>query len=159
MEIKVLHRQGKGIREIARQTGLSRNTVRAVLRGWHDEVYGPRVPRPTKLGAYEEFLRERLSSAGDRGLAATVLMREIQERGYDGGISQLKLYLAKIRPPHVVEPIIRFETQPAEQLQIDFAVFGRGDQPLRAFTATLGYSRMSYVEFTDNERVETWVSC
>lgn len=159
VEIKVLHRQGKGIREIARQTGLSRNTIRAVLRGAHDDVYGPRVPRPTKLAAYEEFLRERLSAAGDRGLAATVLMREIQERGYDGGISQLKLYLAKIRPPQVLEPIIRFETMPADQLQIDFVVFRRGENPLRAFTATLGYSRMSYVEFTDNERVETWVSC
>ena len=33
MEIHVLHRQGKGVREIARAPGLSRNTVRAVLRG------------------------------------------------------------------------------------------------------------------------------
>ncbi len=31
-EIRVLHRHGKGIREIARATGLSRNTVRRYLR-------------------------------------------------------------------------------------------------------------------------------
>jgi IS30 family transposase len=32
MEIRVLHRHGKGIREIARETGLSRKTVRRDLR-------------------------------------------------------------------------------------------------------------------------------
>ncbi len=98
VEISVLYRQGKGIREIARATGLSRNTVRAVLRGEHDAVYGPRSPRPTKLSVHDEYLRARLSSAGDRGLAATVLLREIQERGYDGGITQLKLHLACSSP-------------------------------------------------------------
>jgi transposase len=47
VEIDVLHRQGKGIREIARDAGVSRNTVRAVLRGEHDGRYGPREPRPS----------------------------------------------------------------------------------------------------------------
>ncbi len=32
MELKILHRQGVGIRKIARQTGVSRNTVRTHLR-------------------------------------------------------------------------------------------------------------------------------
>ena len=32
MEIHILSRQGKGIREITRVTGLSRNTVRKYLR-------------------------------------------------------------------------------------------------------------------------------
>jgi len=32
LEIRVLHRHGKGIREIARETGSSRNTVRRYLR-------------------------------------------------------------------------------------------------------------------------------
>lgn len=41
MDILVLHKQGLSIRDIARQTGLSRNTVRKVLRGqqgWVAEV-------------------------------------------------------------------------------------------------------------------------
>jgi transposase len=32
LEIRVLHRHGKGIREIGRETGTSRNTVRRYLR-------------------------------------------------------------------------------------------------------------------------------
>ena len=44
MEIRVLHRHGKGIREIARETGASRNTVRRYLR---DEFSGTIQAAPT----------------------------------------------------------------------------------------------------------------
>ena len=37
LEIRVLHRHGKSIREIARETGVARNTVRRYLR---DELAG-----------------------------------------------------------------------------------------------------------------------
>jgi transposase len=93
------------------------------------------------------------------GLRATVLLREIRALGYTGGITQLKAYLRSVRPAPPIEPIVRFETEPGQQLQIDFVDFRRGSSPLRAFTAELGYSRYAYVEFTDNERTETLVSC
>jgi len=159
VEIEVLSRQGKGIRAIARELSISRNTVRTILRGGGAQEYGPRSSRPTKLDPFHEYLRERISSAGQTHLTATVLLREIRELGYAGGVSQLKLSLVKIRPAKPLDPIVRFETDPSDQLQIDFVVFRRGEHPLRAFTASLGYSRMSYVEFVDNERVETWIVC
>lgn len=52
VEIEVLHRQGKSIREIARVTGLSRNTFRPVLRCEHNEPYGP---RRHQLGPYQNI--------------------------------------------------------------------------------------------------------
>jgi transposase len=159
VEIDVLHRQGRGIREIARDTGVSRNTVRAVLRGEHDDRYGPRAPRPTKLDPYKDYVRDRLASAGKETLRATVLLREIRALGYSGGITQLKELVGEIRPAPPIEPIVRFETPPGQQLQIDFVEFRRGASPLRAFTAELGYSRYAYVEFTDNERTETLARC
>lgn len=159
MEIDVLHRQGKGIREIARETGIARNTVRAILRGEHRQCYGPREPRPTKLDPYSAYLRDRVERAGKVQLHATVLLREIRAFGYDGGITQLKDFLRSIRPPVEQEPVVRFETEPGKQLQIDFVVFRRGAMPLRAFTAELGYSRYACVEFTDNERTETLAAC
>jgi transposase len=159
VEIDVLHRQGKGIREIARDAGVSRNTVRAVLRGEHDGRYGPREPRPSKLDPYKEYVRDRLASAGKETLRATVLLRELRALGYAGGISQLKVLVSEMRPAAPIEPIIRFETPPGQQLQIDFVNFRRGPSPLRAFTAELGYSRYAYVEFTDNERTETLARC
>ena len=159
VEIEVLHRQGKGVREIAREIGVARNTVRAVLRGEHDGHYGPREPRPSKLDQHKGYLRARIERAGKVHLSATVLLREIRVAGYSGGITQLKEFLASIRPQVPIAPVIRFETEPGKQLQIDFVDFRRGASPLRAFTAELGYSRYSYVEFTDNERTETLVAC
>ena len=159
MEIEVLHRQGKGIRAIARETGVARNTIRAILRGQNDGRYGPRTPRPTKIGPFKSYLQERLDAAGKVRLPATVLLREIRAQGYEGGITQLKEYLREIRPARPAEPIVRFETEPGSQLQIDFVVLRRGALPLRAFTAELGYSRYSYVEFTDNERSATLIAC
>lgn len=159
MEIDVLHRQGKGIREIARATGFSRNTVRAILRGERGGPYGPREPRPTKLDPFTDYLRDRIERAGKVQLHATVLLREIRAQGYDGGLTQLKEYLRSIRPAIEQEPVVRFETAPGKQLQIDFVVFRRGRLPLRAFTAELGYSRYACVEFTDNERTETLAAC
>lgn len=159
VEVQVLHRQGKGIRAIARLTGLSRNSVRAVLRGEHDGRYGPRKPSPTKLDPFKAILSARIDAAGAIVLPATVLLREIRAEGYTGGVTQLKEFVRSIRPAIPAAPIIRFETAPGDQLQIDFVVFRRGASPVRAFTAELGYSRYSYVEFTDNERTETLVAC
>jgi len=159
VEIDVLHRQGKGIREIARETGIARNTVRAILRDEHRGGYAQREPRPTKLDPYTAYLSDRLQRAGKVQLHATVLLREVRDLGYDGGITQLKEYLRLIRPAIEPEPVVRFETEPGKQLQIDFVVFRRGKLPLRAFTAELGYSRYACVEFTDNERTETLAAC
>jgi len=159
VEIRVLARQGLGVRAIARELDISRNTVRAILRGLNDAQYGPRVAKPTKLQDYHEYLVQRLAQPGAEDLCSTVLMREICERGYSGGISQLRAFVAQLRPRREPEKLVRFETEPGDQMQIDFVVFRNGKDPLRAFTASLGYSRMSYAEFVDNERAETWVSC
>jgi transposase len=159
VEIQVLHRQGKSIREIERETGHSRNTIRAILRGRSDGQYGPREPRSTKLDPFKGYLRERVEAAGKICLPATVLLREIRMQGYEGGITQLKECLRELRPTLPDEPITRFETEPGRQLQIDFVVFRRGVVPLRAFTAELGFSRYSYVEFTSNEAGVTLVGC
>jgi transposase len=57
LEMRVLHRHGKSIREIAREMGVSRNTVRRYLRDAAAERYKPRSARPTKLD------RSRITSA------------------------------------------------------------------------------------------------
>lgn len=159
VEIQVLARQGKGIREIARAMGCSRKLVRRVLRQGAKGQYGPRPPRPRKLDPFAEYVRERIESAKPHRLAATVLLRELREQGYDGGYTQLKALVAEIAPPPAPEPIVRFETEPGRQAQIDFIVFRRRPSMLVALTAYLGWSRYGYAEFADNERVETLIGC
>jgi transposase len=159
VEIKVLARQGKGVREIARMLGCSRKTVRRVLRGEAKDQYGPRPAKPKKLDPYVEYLHDRIEHAKPDRLAATVLLREIRELGYAGGYSQLKALVASLQPPAEPEPIVRFETEPGKQCQIDFVIFRRRPTKLVAFTAKLGWSRYGYAEFADNERVETLIGC
>ena len=98
VEIRVLARQGMGIRAIARELEVSRNTVRRVLRGNSPRRYGPRRSRPTKLDAYKPYVCMRVQAAGSVRLPAPVLLREIREHGYEGSLTQLKTYLAAIRP-------------------------------------------------------------
>ena len=57
VEIRVLARQGMGIREIARQMGCSRNTIKRYLRDAQAIRYGPRVPRRTKLDGFKTYVR------------------------------------------------------------------------------------------------------
>ena len=143
-------RRGEGVREIARQLGCSRNTVRRYLREQEAVRYGPRAPRPCKLDAFKPYLAERVEQAKPHWIPATVLLREITERGYDGGISQLKAWLAPLKKDEP-EPIVRFETPAGKQMQADFTIVRRGRDPLIALVATMGYSRASFVKFTAGE--------
>src|SRR6201996_2006228 len=157
LEIRVLHRRGKGIREIARETGSSRNTVRRYLRDESAAGYKPRPLRATKLDPFRDYVIERLRSAAPEWIPASVLLRELRERGYTGGYTMLKALVAALKPKEAAAPIVRFETAPGEQMQVDWAVIRRGGNRLSVFVATLGWSRASYVEFVTDERVETLI--
>jgi len=157
LEIRVLARHGLGVREIAREAGVSRNTVRRYLRDPGAARYRARPPRAGKLAAFEGYIASRVASAVPERLLATVLLRELRERGYAGGYSILKEHLARLRPAlPPPDPVVRFETAPGAQMQVDWATIRRGaDRRLSVFVATLGWSRAAYVEFVCDERLET----
>jgi transposase len=158
VEIRVLKRQGKSIRGIARVLEVSRNTVRRYLRGAGQPRY-ERGQRPSKLDPYKHYLAERVEAAAPEWIPATVLLRELRARGYPGAISILKDHLAMLKPVAAPEPLIRFETEPGRQLQVDFATIRRGRDRLSVFIATLGWSRAAYAEFVTDERLETLLGC
>ena len=128
VEIRVMARPGEGARSIAKQSGCSRNTVRRYLREDGAKRYGPREPRSCKLDGYKSYLSERIAQARPRWIPATVLLREIRELGHDGGISQLKAWLAPFEQVEP-EPVVRFETEPGVQMQADFTRVRRGRDP------------------------------
>jgi len=158
VEIRVLRRQGKSIREIARMLEVSRNTVRRYLRGEGLLRY-EREARPSKLDPYKQYIDERVKAAAPDWIPATVLLREVKALGYPGGYTILKDRLATLRPVAKPEPLIRFETEPGRQMQCDFATIRRGRDRLAVFIATLGWSRAAYVEFVTDERLETLLGC
>lgn len=158
MEIRVMLKQGKSIREVARELGVSRNTVRRYARG-AEPGYKARPPVAGKLAPHAEWLAERVRRAAPERLSATALLAELRHRGYRGSITILREHLAALRPAPEPEALIRFETAPGDQMQVDWAVVRRGPERLSAFIAVLGYSRAAYVEFVSDEKLETLIAC
>ena len=160
MELLVLKKHGDGIRELARTTGRSRNTVRRYLRGGDAAATRKAAPkRAEKLGPFKAYVIERLKAAAPDRIPATVLFREVKERGYSGGYGRLKVFVRGLIPAAPPEPLVRFETEPGRQMQADWATVGRGAEKLSVFIGTLGWSRATYVEFCDDEQVETLIGC
>jgi transposase len=159
VEIEILRKHGFSLRRIAADVGCAVNTVRSHLATGVSPTYARQKKRPGKIAAHADYLRERQTAAHPNWIPATVLYREIVERGYGGGMSQWRAFLREIRPVVPAEPVVRFETEPGEQMQVDGVDFRKGSDPLYAFCATLGYSRASHVEFVSDMRVGTLIEC
>jgi transposase len=92
VEIQLLKRHGLSLRQIAAEVGCAVNTVRRHLALEAVPKYERKVKCQTKLGQFEDYLRERQKAAQPDAIPATVLYREIVARGYQGGMSQLRLH-------------------------------------------------------------------
>lgn len=161
MEINILRKQGKGIREISKLMGVSRNTVRRHLR--HDnptQHARTQVQSASKLDPFKHYIRERLESALPDRIPNTVILREIVDQGYKGQYSLLSNHIRSLELfKKIDEPIKRFETEPGQQMQVDWATMRSGRAPIYAFVATMGYSRATYVEFAANQKYANVQSC
>lgn len=163
MNIRFLHKQGHSVREIARLTGHSRNTVRKLLRAQRAPTPAARV-RASKLDDYKAYLTERWQA---HGLSAVRLLSEIRAQGFKGSTQIVRRFLRTLKAArHTDQSLtVRFETPPGEQAQCDWAEVGRYPQPdgtsirVYAFVMVLGYSRCLYVEFTRSMTLATLIRC
>lgn len=150
MELKVLNKQGQSMKAIARISGAARNTVRKYVR---DSALAVRKPRVSRLDAHREWLVARLIQSP--GIPASVLQRELAERGCTLSGARLRDVVAKLRPKAPTPPVVRFETEPGVQAQVDFATMRFGEVSFKVFIAVLGYSRWLFALFVPDERVES----
>lgn len=155
--------QGASKSALARQFGLSRDTIHRWIRDGdldrdlEDEAvrYGPRPPVPTKLDAYKPIIEARLAAYPQ--LSSVRLLDEIRAAGYDGGYTQLKAFVRRVRPVPTPAPIIRFETPAGRQAQVDFARF-RFEWGIRyALLVVLGYSRLLWCRFYRRQDMRTLI--
>lgn len=163
MDIRFLQKQGHSVREIARLTGHSRNTVRKMLRA-------DGSPRPTRrecksiLDPFKDYLRQRWQ---EHGLSSVRLHQEIVALGFLGCSKLVSRFIARLRRSIQVSQrlTVRFETPPGEQAQCDWAEVGRFAMPdgimarVYAFVMVLSFSRYMYIEFTRSMRVDVLIRC
>lgn len=163
MEVKELRAEGLTIKEIVRVTGLSRNTVRRVLRGEHP-MKARQGTRASRLEPFKPYLRERFEQYS---LSAVRLHPEIAAMGYEGSIQTVRRFLAELRGPlqRQAKVTLRFGTPPGKQAQVDWTECGRFDfgggraVKVYAFVMVLGYSRMRFVRFTTSMRLAELIAC
>ncbi len=141
---------GMQVTEIASQLGVHRSTVYR----WQQGKSPGRRRRRSKLDPYRDYIRSRLR---DYRLPATVMIRELQEQGYDGGITILKDFMKEVKEEYVQEVVDRFETEPGSQAQIDWGECGLlmhegRRRKLYLLVVVLGYSRYMWAEFTTTTR-------
>jgi transposase len=146
--------QGVPITALATQFGIGRRTIhRWISTGQLDrdleaeEVrYKARPPKPCKLDPFKPLIHARLDAYP--ALTAVRLFEEIRGAGYTGGITRLREYLAPIRPRSAEELLVRFETAPGQQAQVDFARFQFPWGVRYALLVVLGYSRLLWLGFS-----------
>ncbi len=155
MDISSLFRQGYSKREIARSLGISKNTVKRYLSG-EGVSFKPRDYK-SKLNPFKDYLEERIKSSSPHRLPATVLLLEIQNMGYSGKYTILKDFVRLFYPTHK-EEIERFETKPGFQLQADFTNVRFKDASFYAFVAELSFSRYSFVKFTADMKLDSFIT-
>ena len=121
----------------------------------------PRPPRPRQIDPFLPWLRQTLATYPR--LRATVLHRMLRERGYTGGVVQLRRLLRQLRPPAPSEAFGRLQCLPGEEGQVDWADFGyvqvgRAKRRLSAFVLTLSYSRALYAELFFDQSLSNFLA-
>ena len=164
MLLKHYLEQGGSKSALARQLGISRDTIHRWIRAGDLDRdldtaplhYGPRAAVPTKLDSFKDIITTRLAAYPE--LSAVRLLAEIRAAGYTGGYSQLKAFVRQVRPAPTPEPIVRFETPPGRQAQVDFARFTFPFGVRYALLVVLGYSRLLWCRFYPRQDMRTLVS-
>ena len=158
--IHSLHQKGLNISEIARLTKLNRKTIRKRLHNVELKASKRLILNQSKLDPYKKYIVDFLDKSKAR-IPYSVILLDIQELGYTGGRSILQELLTKYYRERVIvkDPVVRFETEPGLQAQVDWTTIRSGKYPIYAFVMTLGYSRCTFVYFTDNMTDDTLIHC
>jgi transposase len=124
---------------------------------------GP-APQPPQMASTLETYRDFVEQLLDQGVEMTAIWQRLQQNyRYGGSYSAVRRFVHRLRP---VEPeaIVRVQTEPGEELQVDFGSVGQLFDPVTGrlrpayvFVATLSYSRHQYAELVFDQKIPTWL--
>jgi transposase len=157
---------GASCRTIARSTGVNRKTVAAVIRAYDASRHAPHSALPSlhrrgsQLDRFDETIQGLVARYPD--ITAVRLHEELRAAGFTGGHTIVKDRLRAIRPRASREPVVRFETGPGAQAQMDYSPFDidfteEGRRRVYAFQLILSYSRRRYLRFVESQDFPTTI--
>jgi transposase len=157
MELRVLHQHGWSISALAREFGLSRNTVKREVESAEPRRYPVRA-KPTALTEAQRMHIERRLAVCPTIRGTDLHTGLVGQYEYTGSYPAFARHLRTLRPARVRDAEIRFETDPGLQTQADWAILGTWPLDgtlveLSAMVAILGCSRAPAIRFaTDRTR-------
>jgi transposase len=154
---RLVLREGWKIESVARRFGVHHSVVRRALR---DDLPPDRPPAASSLDPYKPYLVERLTDYPE--MTAVRLLEDIQKRGYSHGIAQLRRWLWGVRTPRSKKAYLRIELEPGEQAQVDWGSFGQMRcgttlRPLSVFAMVMSWSRALFLDFSLDQKTETFL--
>ena len=155
-----LFKQGLSKSEIAKSLGVTRKTVRRNLEKDTLPKYS-RKESSSKLDRYKSYVEERLSKYN---LSSYKLYEEVVKQGYKGKYGILNLFVRSKKKELKNKAVLRFETLPGEQAQVDWGSCGsiydveqRQVIKLYCFVIVLGFSRVKYVAFFTRQDTQSFL--
>lgn len=159
-EAKMMRRDGKTIPQIAEALGKSERTIHYYLK----EPTRRRKRRVfySKLDQFKPYIDSVLED--EPFFNREVLFQRLKSMGYKGGISILRDYALQRSQEITRKAVIRFETEPGYQAQVDWKLLGKqriGDKLIKlyAFVMVFGYSRKPFVIHTTSMDQATLLMC
>jgi len=162
-KIRLAHRDGMSIREIARTFGHSRRKVREVLAQAQPKPYTRSKPAPAPiLGTFHAVIDAILADdeqapPKQRHTAMQLFRRLRDEHGYPGGYDQVRRYVKKQRRDRR-ETFIPLAHDPGQRLECDFGHihvdFPDGRRPVPVLIAAWAYSNYPFALALPTERTE-----
>lgn len=143
---------------ISRELGVHHDAVRHAIESDRFVSAGTLV-RPTMLDPYKGLATKILDEYPR--LRATRLWHMLRDRGYQGSVTQLRRYVATVRPVRR-EAFLRLQTLPGEQAQVDWGHFGKiqvgsAKRTLWCFVFVLAWSRAMYARFMLDATLEAFM--
>ena len=145
--------------QIARELSL---TPKTVVKWLQEERYRPKkTSRATSI--LDPFKDEIVRMLESHPYTAAQVFQQLQEMKFQGGITIVRDYVAKVRPRRS-PAFLTLSFAPGECAQVDWGSFGfvtTGSvrRRLSFFVMVLCYSRMAYVEFTVSQTMEHFLTC
>jgi len=161
--IRIAHRDGMSIRQIARRFGHSRRKIRHVLQESEPRPYTLRKDRPApRLGPYKALIDQILADdeqapRKQRHTAAKLYRRLRDEHSYAGGYDQVRRYVGKHRRDRR-ETFIPLTHPPGRRLEADFGHiyvdFPDGRHHVSVLILTWSHSGFRFAVALPSERTE-----
>jgi len=159
--IKQLKNQGMSLKDIADVVDRDVKTIRKYIKANKIPDYKRSSTKPSKLEVLKEYILKRMLKDGCTN--SVLIFEKICEKGYKGKLTILRDFMKPYRKSALSMAVKRFETPPGKQAQVNWGEFKAEHNgktiKLHCFVMVLGFSRKMYIEFTEDEKIETLIGC